>query len=52
MHEINVKKSCFSLDIRPDRFLKSYLFQVFLVEGKKEENSELWSLKKSLSLQM
>lgn len=51
MHEMNMKKSCFSLDIGSDWFLKSYLFQVFLVEGKREETCEFWSLKENVSLQ-
>ena len=46
------ENSCFSLDRGSDWFLKSYLFQVFLVEGKMEETYELWSLKEHLSLQM
>lgn len=35
------EKSCFPLDIRSDWFLKSYLFQEFLVEVKKKKTC-LW----------
>lgn len=45
------EKSCFPLDIRSDWFLKSYLFQNFLVEVKKKKTCELWSRKENLSLQ-
>lgn len=45
------EKSYFPLDIRSDWFLKSYLFQNFLVEVKKKKTCELWSQKENLSLQ-